>query len=167
MSKTSHQLRFAEVDGMIAGQGYLVQGTPGETYVFRRVYSEPEYVNLENLMVGVTERTDMWALYTDVLQPFILTKNACFMQYTGQYMPANKAYVVVNPASIQYAGGESSAAELRVTLEEFDNYVTGLSEAGIETRNEAPIVYDLTGKQVPQVKRGGLYIVNGKTVLVK
>ncbi len=168
MSKTSHQLRFAEVDGMIAGQGYLVQGTPGETYVFSRVYSEPEDADLENLMVGVTVRTDLWALYnTGDLKPFILTKNACFMQYTGQFMPAFKAYVVVDPNLIQYAGGESSAAELRVTLEEFDNYVTGLSEECIETRNEAPVVYDLTGKQVPQVKRGGLYIVNGKTVLVK
>lgn len=167
LSKTSHQLRFAEVAGMIAGQGYLIKGTPGESYIFRRVYSEPEDASLTNLMVGVTVRTDMWALYKGDPKPFILTKNACFMQYTGQFMPAFKAYVVVDPSLIQYAGGESSAAELRVTLEEFDNYVTGLSEAGIETRNEAPVVYDLTGKQVPQVKRGGLYIVNGKTVLVK
>ncbi len=88
------------------------------------------------------------------------------MQYTGQFMPAFKAYVVVNPALIQYEGGESSAAELRVTLEEFDNYVTGLSEECIETCNDAPVVYDMTGKQVQQVKRG-LYIVNGKSVLVK
>ncbi|MBP5681299.1 MAG: hypothetical protein J6X31_09660 [Bacteroidales bacterium] len=164
LSKTSHQLRFAEVAGMIANQGYLIKGTPGESYVIRRVYSELEDPGLTNLMVGVADRTEWSTLISDPLRPFILTNGGCFMQYTGQYIPARKAFVAVNPALIKY---EAGAAELRVALDSYDNYVTGLSEECIETHHASPVVYDLTGKQVPQIKRGGLYIVNGKSVLVK
>lgn len=164
LSKTSHQLRFAEVAGMIANQGYLIKGTPGESYVIRRVYSELEDPGLTNLMVGVADRTEWSTLISDPLRPFILTNGGCFMQYTGQYIPARKAFVAVNPALIKY---EAGAAELRVALDSYDNYVTGLSEECIETHHASPVVYDLTGKQVPQIKRGSLYIVNGKSVLVK
>ena len=167
LSKTMYQLRFVDVDGLAYGKGYLTKGTPGETYVFRRIYFTPKDANEINKLIGVTEST-AWSTmkeFTDdtTLRPYVLNKDANFIQYTGANIPANKAFVAVNPSLVQVAQG---AAGLRISLESREDIAAGLNEC-IETRNTTPTVYDLTGKQVPQIKRGGLYIVNGKSVMVK
>ena len=38
---------------------------------------------------------------------------------------------------------------------------------GIKTENGADVIYDLTGRKVDAITTAGIYIVNGKKVLVK
>lgn len=164
LTKTSGQLHFAEVTEVAQNQGYLLQGNPG-TYTFYRIYSEPVDADSTNLMKGVTTDFTWRGSIISPNAPFILN-NGCFKEYTGDYIPAYKAYIVVNPNEIQYDNQQNSA-ELRMVLEDKVEETSELAECIEEFEAKPTRIYDLSGKQVPQMKRGGFYIVNGKSVLVK
>jgi hypothetical protein len=46
-----------------------------------------------------------------------------------------------------------------------DENTTAIEE--VETRNEAEEIYDLTGRKLEGITGAGIYIINGKKVLVK
>ena len=166
LNKTSGQLKFAEVSALAENQGYLIKGQPG-TYRFNRIYSQLDDADLLNLMNGITEPTPRASVYKVAgEEPFVL-HNGCFLQYTGETIPANKGFIMVNPQLIKYPD-QTNAAELRIVLEDKEEMVTSELAECIEQIEETPeVVYDLSGRQMPFIKRRGLYIVNGKTVLVK
>ena len=72
---------------------------------------------------------------------------------------ANKAYLPVSalPASLQGAASFSFR---------FEEGTTGIDEM-TEQRAESKVIYDLTGRRVEAITTPGIYIVNGKKVLVK
>ena len=170
LSKRSGQLCFTEVSSLTQNQGYLLKGIPGKTYKFYRIYSDPAEADSTNYMYGAY-RDYYWTdsisrgLIESTLKPFILN-NGCFKQYTGDYIPAKKAFIMVNPNEIQYDNQQNSA-ELRMVLEDKVEETSELAECIEELEAKPTRIYDLSGKQVPQMKRGGFYIVNGKSVLVK
>ena len=67
---------------------------------------------------------------------------------------ANKAYLPIASDAIM-------SASLRF---DFDG-TTGIEE--VEIRNEKEEIYDLTGRRVNEITKAGVYIVNGKKILVK
>ena len=70
-------------------------------------------------------------------------------------IPANKAYI------------NASALSNPAIALNFGNTVTGINAATINNgENNAPI-YDLSGRRVWAPVKGGLYIQNGKKVIVK
>ena len=70
---------------------------------------------------------------------------------------ANKAYL---PAS-EVPSGAALSANLRF---DFDG-TTGVEK--VEIRNEKEEIYDLTGRRVNEITKAGVYVVNGKKILVK
>ena len=78
-----------------------------------------------------------------------------FKKSTGGILAAGKSYL--------YVPGEETARELKVTFD--DDNTTGISDAKRITDN-SQVVYDLQGRRVAQPSKG-LYIVNGKKVMVK
>ena len=70
---------------------------------------------------------------------------------------ANKAYL---PASAVPAGAAMSAS-LRF---DFDG-TTAIEE--VETEAAETVIYDLTGRRVNEITKAGVYVVNGKKILVK
>ena len=44
-------------------------------------------------------------------------------------------------------------------------YATAIE--GVEAEAENAVIYDLTGRRVYEITEGGIYIINGKKVLVK
>ena len=70
---------------------------------------------------------------------------------------ANKAYL---PASRVPAGAAMSTS-LRF---DFDG-TTGVEK--VEIRNEKEDIYDLTGRRVNEITKAGVYVVNGRKILVK
>jgi hypothetical protein len=77
-------------------------------------------------------------------------------------VPANKAYVQVSPSVFT-----ASAHALSISFCEGE--VTGISEATLLNINEViknNNVYDLSGRRVAKHTKG-LYIVNGKKVVIK
>jgi hypothetical protein len=68
---------------------------------------------------------------------------------------ANKAYLPMSTAN--------GAAYYSLRFE--GEGTTGIE--GVEVENEVKAIYDLTGRRVEEITAPGIYIVNGKKVLVK
>ena len=60
----------------------------------------------------------------------------------------------------------SAAKSIRIVVRGEGDGTTGVEE--VETENgEVKVIYDLTGRRVQETVKGGIYIINGKKVLVK
>ena len=77
-----------------------------------------------------------------------------FHKFTGFEMPARRAYLSLDV---------DPARELDIV---FDNDTTALTLVNSEERTENSDVYDLQGRKVNNPGKG-LYIVNGKKVVIK
>ena len=81
-----------------------------------------------------------------------------FHKYTGAYMPANKAFLAL---------GSGSSAPLRMVIDD-DEETTGVASMADGIDNMSDVWYTLDGRKLnskPTTK--GLYIVNGKKVMIK
>ncbi|MDO4200641.1 MAG: leucine-rich repeat domain-containing protein [Bacteroidales bacterium] len=81
-----------------------------------------------------------------------------FHKYTGAYMPANKAFLAL---------GSGSPAPLRMVIDD-DEETTGVASMADGIDNMSDVWYTLDGRKLngkPTTK--GLYIVNGKKVMIK
>ena len=90
---------------------------------------------------------------------------------TGAYMPAGRAYLSTT------VDASASGARLSVVFD--DDQTTGISatlndrsaEGRLQGKKEEMIndkfIYNLNGQRVENPKKGGIYIVNGKKVMMK
>lgn len=81
-----------------------------------------------------------------------------FYACSGGTLAMNKAYL-----SLADEGSSESAAALTI---DFGNTTTALQQVATEAAMEAPM-YDLSGRRVLKVQKGGFYIQNGKKYIVK
>lgn len=78
----------------------------------------------------------------------------------GDYLNPFRFYMTITNNT-----GTSSPAKISMI---FDDELTGIGRTGVsESRNEYWNVYDLQGHRVTNLSKGGIYIINGKKVLVK
>ena len=70
------------------------------------------------------------------------------------YLPANKAYLVV----------EDAPDVLKIMTEE--EYITGIEQITTSTTDGIKVIYDLQGRRV-QTPSKGLYILNGKKMIIR
>lgn len=84
----------------------------------------------------------------------------------GMYNAVNgeddTTFINAGHKAYMYLAGAASSAGYRF---DFDG-TTGITEVETENANDA-VIYDLTGRRVQDMSRAGIYIVNGKKVLVK
>ncbi len=84
----------------------------------------------------------------------------------GMYNAVNggddTTFINAGHKAYMYLAGAASSAGYRF---DFDG-TTGITEVETENANDA-VIYDLTGRRVQEMNRAGIYIVNGKKVLVK
>ena len=147
-------LTLTEVEGMIpAGTPVVLIAQEAKTYEFAIVKSESTAV--ESHLRGtaptkVNDRKDANHYYT--LQSHD-TKGVAFKKFTGATLGGFKAYLEV-PAG-------SSATALRIRF-------AGEDATGIESveLGEELVIYDLAGRRVQKMEKG-IYIVNGKKVVIK
>ena len=81
-----------------------------------------------------------------------------FVKSNIKYLPANKAYLTVT----------SSAPDVLtvVTQEEYEQMTTGIEEMTSPVNNGQKVIYDLQGRRITAPSKG-LYIVNGKKMVIK
>ncbi len=148
-------ITFEKIIGSIkGGQGILLKGTPNATVTLASANSNN--VLTGNQLYGTTA-------------PTYVAKNA-FYGLSGQsFVKVNpgtvKAGKALLPASIVDA---ADGTRLSFVFED-DNTTTDISEKGIVNSEKfatAP-AYNLNGQRVVNPKKGGLYIVGGKKVIVK
>ena len=84
----------------------------------------------------------------------------------GMYNAVNggddKTFINAGHKAYMYLKGAAGSAGYRF---DFDG-TTGITEVETENADDA-VIYDLTGRRVQDMNRAGIYIVNGKKVLVK
>lgn len=145
------KVSFSEVTSVPANTGVLLKGTAGEkTFTVAESTTDVS----ANKFVGVTEDSEVGGGI------FVLMAGTADNQGTGFYKTtAEKFTVGANTAYLP-----ASVAEAR-TFIGFDNESTGINELPV-SENAQDKVYNLQGVRVAQPTKG-LYIVNGKKIIVK
>ncbi len=142
-------ITFEKVTGAVkGGTGLLLKGTAGETITLTSSDSNTELSG--NRLYGTLAPT-----YVAADQYYGLSGNQ-FVKVNAGTVPAGKALL---PAK-----AVGSAARLSFVFED-DNTTTGISEE-LRVKSEESF-YNLNGQRVKDLKKGGLYIVGGKKVIVK
>ena len=77
-----------------------------------------------------------------------------FYQYIGEYIPANKAVLLLSQSL--------NAPKVRIA-----SGVTSIENIKQEVLGEAPVIFNMQGQKMQEALVPGLYIINGKKVLVK
>ena len=133
----------------------MLQGTPGETFIFTgNASAVPEAMPEGQVLTGgsnpytVTASDDIFALAT------IDGNSAFYRVNTGVVIPAHKAYLLLNEA-----GAKS------LTMVEMGDETTAIDNV-TDSQEQSSAIYNLAGQRVEKMQRG-IYIVNGKKVLKK
>ncbi len=146
--------KLAEVEGVIpANTGVIVEANEG-SYTFEVATEEGSdvvneligttvntYITKEAYVLGIVD--DVVGLYKAEMAGGVWLNNA------------NKAYL---PASV--ANGIASYSF------RFGEGTTGIDQI-TDNREQSTVIYDLTGRRVEAITTPGIYVVNGKKVLVK
>ncbi len=160
---TDGQISAVAINGVVpANTGVLLKGTPGETYTLTRTNSEAATVT-DNALVAVTEETFITQTvdidgvqYTNFgLSGGVFKK----VNSSGGTVKANRAYLQIPSIAL------SAAAEgIMLVWDEETDGISSLSTNPSPSREV--IYYDLQGRRVAKPAKG-LYIVNGKKVIIK
>ena len=149
-SVTSTSVKLSETKGVYyGGYGYILEGTAGATYNIPVVDNAPGFET--NLLTGTEDNT----LSVEANTKYVLY-NGKFCLFTGTEIPAHKAYLDASEVP------DASANEL--TLNFGDDDATAIKNIKVGTEDN--VYYDLQGRRVLYPTKG-LYIVNGKKVIVK
>lgn len=96
---------------------------------------------------------------------FTLQKNAAdthnpmgFYHYTGASLSGNKAFMVIDNSIL------ATGAKIYIGYQ--GGTPTGIEDVNHATTQQPTAIYDLQGRRVSKPMRGGIYIVNGKKVLI-
>ena len=149
-------------DVLPANTGVIVKASEG-SYTF---YKSTENVTIDgNLLSGTVETGDITK--ENGKEYYILANDK--KDGVGMYIAtlgedktkfkntANKAYLVLDKP----AGDQLPSASLRFDF----GGTTGVEE--VETEVAETVIYDLTGRRVNEITKAGVYVVNGRKILVK
>lgn len=151
-SVSADAVTLTELTEIPAGEGFIFNAVEG-SHAFAKANSTPAAIS--NLLMGTVAPTTVAANSI-----YVLGKNsedkAAMMLYTGTSIAAGKAYL---PVSLLLNGTRS----LRMV---FSDETTGMSDVRSKISDVRSDYYNLSGQRVQKAAKG-LYIVNGKKVLVK
>ena len=162
---TNSQLTLHKLGKVIPkGNAVIIVGEDNE--ISMTASTEPAEYSVSNDLHGVDVRTEKATLElsNDKTGTFyVMGKKGDdfgFFEYTGDYMPARKAYLLVN----------SGAAQVKGLTMVFDGSedATSIQNSKIKIQNEEAGWYSLNGRKLdgkPTAK--GIFIHNGKKVVVK
>ena len=158
-NKGENQVLLVRVYDVPAGTGIFLRGQAGETYNIPKGTSQSYYVNMlkANLTAGSIASTD------GNMSNFLLAKVGNEFMFCAPSANAtlgtNKAYLQVPTSFVS-----TNAREVNIVFEED---VTGIFEMEKWRNGENETFFDLQGRSVQSTSAKGLYIVNGKKVIVK
>lgn len=157
VDEENNRVVLTEVMQVPAGEGVVLKNISNATSATVNVIATAASI-ADNAMVGVTEAMDAEALVAD--NAYILNANNKFHRVgsgaTNQ-LAAGKAY-------LRYKATEGSEARLTIVIEDS---VTAVADVTAPTSECGNVIYNLQGVRVQNITAPGLYIVNGKTVVVK
>ena len=158
-------IKIISIDGNVisANTGMLMSGTGGETYRLKYTV-EPGATNESNKLVAVVESEHIPA--TNGLYTNFMMKGGRFVKILEEdesvMMPAHRAYLPLLTAEV------ANANVIGIIWD--DDTVTGLDGVAADDNRTNPnldgTIYNLQGQKVDHPTRG-IYIINGKKVVIK
>ncbi len=158
-------IKIIGIDGNVisANTGMLMSGTGGETYRLKYTV-EPGATNESNKLVAVVESEHIPA--TNGLYTNFMMKGGKFVKILEEdesvMMPAHRAYLPLLTAEV------ANANAIGIIWD--DDTVTGLDGVAADdnrtNQNLDGTIYNLQGQKVDHPTRG-IYIINGKKVVIK
>ena len=146
----------AVADGIVpAGEGVILNGDAAE-YDIPISTADVTTDFSDNEMVGVTQRTQVLWNPSDGVYNYIL-QNGEFNKATTGYLKPNRAYL-----STSYDVTAAGARELQIVFEDETTGINSIENSQSSIEN----CFDLQGRKVTRPTKG-LYIVNGKKVIIK
>ena len=141
-----------------ANTAVILKGTANSSYNFYYTSSEAEDVEINYLEGSIADRYVQGDAYVlgipeGETEPALCKALLNKVNNTSFKNNANKAYLKVAP-------GAALSASLR-----FEEGTTAIEN--VEVENEVKTIFDLAGRRVEEITAPGIYIVNGKKVLVK
>ena len=147
-AKTSIQTQKIEDGYVPAGVGVIVKASAAGDFTVNTAEATDVETLEGNLMVGCTVDTPAPAgCY------ILYAADGCFHPCSGGTIPAGKAYLNVN----------SESKILNIEVGEFDPNAIHEMEAA----QENAAIYTLDGVRVKDAQQKGIYIINGKKVVIK
>lgn len=157
VDEENNRVVLTEVMQVAAGEGVVLKNVGNVASATVNVIATAAPI-AGNAMVGVTKDMTAEELVAD--HAYVLTNNNTFKRVganaTNLYA-AGKAYLRYIPA----AGSE---ARPTIVIDDSMTAVAGVTAPAAEREN---VIYNLQGVRVQSIAAPGLYIVNGKTVVVK
>lgn len=151
---TSESAKLTSISNIPANQGVILHGTPGIYQVYTTTDDAASVT--ENKLVGATTRTEI----TNELagSAYMLYNNGGTPEFRkmteGTKLDAYKCYL------------NTAGAGARLNIVFDDNETTGINAAAMNKVARDNAYYTLSGQRVAQPTKG-LYIVNGKKVIIK
>jgi len=155
-------LTTTRVYNVPAGEGMLLKGTAGESY---DIPTTDDVNIVMNLFKGTTAAFTLYPTDNGKTN-FVFTKGTSgkygFYRFTGSVsMPSNKAWLQIPSTAL-------SNNTKGFSLIEEDEEVTGISDINIKDDSaDNSATFDLQGRRLVNRPAHGLYIKNGKMVVVK
>ncbi len=144
-----------------AGEGLMIKGTAGETFTIGVAASGTSISG--NLLKGQTTTGNVAASGTDGKYHYVFGFNTADPSIYGFYNLASTTSV---PAGKAYLETTSALSAARVAIVFEDEEATGIADVRDNMGDVNGNFYDLSGRKVAQPSKG-LYIVNGKKVIIK
>lgn len=152
---SSSSVKLTNVESTVAaGTGLILKGTAGESYDIP--YADSGDAISGNLMIGCTTPK---ALGKNSAY-YVLVNNGGMPEF--QCLDVNGATI---PAGKAYLNAPAAGARLKFVFDD-DNTTTGISSLSSEQRMMNSGTFNLNGQRV-DARQKGVYIINGKKVVVK
>ena len=168
-------------DGLYGGRGYVIYARPGK-YIFRGTYGSITMQNEGSTLGDLAKYSVLDGNPEDhpvsvgTLNIYTLACNeefnpeVGFYKYTSQMIPARKAYLqydVLEAAGISIDTSAKGGGLMFVFDDEEYDDADGIQSVNEDAENADEAIFDLSGRRIErsQMRRGMIYIINGKKVV--
>ena len=154
----------AATEAVAAGTGLLLKGDANEDYYIPVAATSGTDLRSTNKMIGCTTATTLTSTSPNVSNFYVLVNGATAPEFQNiaAYVASNNVTIPAGKAYLDATGVETS----RLSIVFDDNETTGISLTENSELRTENAVYDLQGRRVMNAQKG-LYIVNGKKVVIK
>ncbi|MBR2379916.1 MAG: hypothetical protein IKA86_02820, partial [Paraprevotella sp.] len=171
-------ISFEKVTTLAANTPYILKNNSGTDALFADLGIKTVYSTASTNSVGVDGAT-MKGTYKEISAKDLVAqeggdKDIIFINTNGEgryidnaqpaaiTFPAGRAYIVVDGSTFDIANNVAP----RFTIFHGDDDITSIEET-LNQKNEEEVIYDLAGRRIVKPTKAGIYIVNGKKMVIK